>query len=146
MGGFLIAWLVGLSLHIAQGASEWKYTTSSPGYFPLTFASPLPPKPGQILIASGIYVGLAIFAENPAFRGTATLMAWGYNIAIGLTWAQNYATEKNTNHASNGTLFWDPPTTASSNLFPTGTGPAIQGKAPASYTPPANPTSGGQVA
>lgn len=126
MGGFLVAWLVGLSLHIAQGASEWKYVTTT-NNFPLTFASPLPPKPGQILIVSGIYLGLAILAENPSFRSTATLVAWGYNIAIGLAWAQNYAAEKGYAQQSNGTtpgpgtFFWMPPTASGDTVFPTGT-------------------------
>jgi hypothetical protein len=142
MGAFLIAWLVGLSLHIAQGAREWKISTGKPNHFPLTFASPLPPKPGQILTASGIYIGLAILAESKSLHGIALLAAWGYNTAIALTWAQNYSTEQANKVQANGSVFWNPPVTASTNLFPTGAGAGPTAASASAPTTPGAPSGG----
>lgn len=122
MGGFLIAWLVGMGLSISHEAYSYKVTSGTGANVTDTLHSPLPPKPGRLLIASGIYVGLAILAEAPSMNGTATLLAWGYNVAIALKWAQEYSNEKNTGIKAGGTSFWNPPTASGNSLFPTGGG------------------------
>lgn len=142
MGGFLIAWLVGLGLSVAQGVHEWKVSTGSSQAFPLTYASPLPVKPGQILIASGIYVALAIIAESQSMHNIAVLTAWAYNTAIALKWAQNYSTEKSNKIAANGSAYWSPPAASSTSLFPSGT----TATTPASQPTGPGTTSGGPVA
>lgn len=122
MGGFLLAWLVGLSLSIAHEVYSYKVDAPSN-------ASPLPIKPGRVMVASGIYVGLALLAEAPSARSTATLMAWGYNVAIALKWAQEYSANQaqikkypGTAGAASGTAFWNPPIAPATVLFPTGSG------------------------
>jgi hypothetical protein len=126
MSNFLIAWLVGLSLSIAH--EIYMYKVDEPSN-----ANPLPIKPGRVLIASGIYVGLAILAESQSFQSIAVLMAWGYNAAIALKWAQEYSANKaqvkaypGTAGAASGTAFWNPPSASGDVLFPSGTGSSSQ--------------------
>lgn len=135
MGPFLIAWLVGMGLNISHDAYNYK-VSSGIGYNDPT-KSPLPPKPGRLLIASGIYVGLAILAEAPNMRSTATLAAWGYNAAIGLRWASEYASNKGSNLKAGGSAWWSPPTASGDTLFPSGTSGTPTAK-PTSTTPPAS--------
>lgn len=122
MGGFLIAWLVGISLSIVNETSTYRSLQGEkldPASIKL---NPLPPKPGRLLVASGVYVGLAILAESPSMRSTATLMAWGYNTALALKFATNYQAGKTLNISNTGTFFWNPPIASSDVLFPTGAG------------------------
>jgi hypothetical protein len=142
MSGFLIAWLVGLSLSITHEIYSYKVDA------PAT-ASPLPIKPGRILIASGIYVGLAILAEAESFRSTATLMAWGYNIAIALRWAQEYSANQaqikkypGTLGAASGTAFWNPPVATDNTLFPTGAGKVPTTPTTLNTSQPGSPSGG----
>lgn len=121
MGPFLVAWLVGMGLNISHGAYQHKvYSGIGPNVQPPKSASALPPKPGQMLIASGIYIGLAILAESDSLRSTATLAAWGYNVAIGLNFAQEYSSEKAKGITPGGTVLWNPPLNPNTSLFPTG--------------------------
>ena len=122
MGPFLIAWLVGMGLNISHEAYSYKVLSGTGPNTVITQQSPLPPKPGRMLIASGIYVGLAVLAEAPSMRSTATLAAWGYNIAIGLRWAQEYTTDKAGGIKAGGTSWWSPPLASSDVVYPNGTG------------------------
>lgn len=122
MGPFLIAWLVGMGLNISHEAYSYKVLSGTGPNVKDVKDSPLPPKPGRMLIASGIYVGLAVIAEAPSLRSTATLAAWGYNVAIGLQWAQEYSSEKKEGVSAGGTSWWSPPTASGDVLFPNGQG------------------------
>lgn len=144
MAGFLIAWLVGLTLSIAHEVYGYKVDQAA-NY------NPLPIKPGRVLVASGIYVGLAILAESPSMRSTATLLAWGYNIAIGLRWSQEYYANQaqikaypGTLGAASGTAFWNPPVATSNSVFPSGTSPTT--KPSGLNTSSSGNSSGSQVA
>lgn len=128
MGPFLIAWLVGMGLSISKESYIYRTKTVNTPNATNYLESPLPPKPGRLLVASGIYVGLAVVAEAPSMRSTATLAAWGYNVAIALNFAQIYANNKaNPNNQANnpnttGTRWWTPPAASGDVLFPNGTG------------------------
>ena len=122
MGPFLVAWLVGMGLNIAHGTWDYKVLSSEKVKASATGPSPLPPKPGRLLTASGIYVGLAVIAEAPSMRSTATVAAWGYNIAIALHWAQEYSDAKTQGLKITGTSTWAPPLASGDVLFPNGTG------------------------
>lgn len=144
MGGFLIAWLVGLTLSVAHEVYGYKVDKASN-------LNPLPVKPGRVLVASGIYVGLAILAESPSFRSTATLMAWGYNVAIGLKWSSEYSANQaqskkypGTLGAASGSSFWNPPVASSDVLFPTGKSSSAAKSS--SFNSPGNPSAGPVVA
>ena len=146
MGGFLIAWLVGLTLSVAHEVYGYKVDKNATD-------NPLPIKPGRVLIASGIYVGLAILAESPSFRSTATLMAWGYNIAIGLKWANDYSGNQaqikaypGTLGAASGTAFWNPPMASDSSVFPGGNAATTPVQPSSNTSTPGNPSGGTQVA
>ena len=140
MGPFLVAWLVGMGLNVAHGAYEQKVYSGIGGkVVPPKGASALPPKPGRLLIASGIYVGLAVLAEADSLRSTATLAAWGYNIAIGLSWADEYSKEKKEGITAAGSTKWNPPLNPDTSLFPVG---ASAPNAKPSSTPTTPPTSG----
>jgi hypothetical protein len=65
MGPFVMAWLVGEGLIIYRSVKNQK----------------APPGPGQLLIASGVFVLLGLLAEAPSARTLAILMAWGFDIA-----------------------------------------------------------------
>ena len=135
MGPFLVAWLVGMGLNIGHGAYESKvYSGIGGNVIPPKGASALPPKPGRLLIASGIYVGLAILAESDSLRSTATLAAWGYNVAIGLTWADEYSKEHQAGIKAGGTAMWNPPMNPDTSLFPVGAAKSANAK------PSSNPT------
>jgi hypothetical protein len=130
MGGFLIAWLVGMTLNVTHESYIYRRVDPQALAANTTGKGPsaLPPKPGKLLIASGIYVGLAVLAESQQLRSTATLAAWGYNIAIGIQFAQDVAQDKATagSGSPTGTIknsgFWQPPSASSDVLFPNGTG------------------------
>lgn len=145
MGPFLIAWLVGMGLNITHGTWDYKVLAAEKVKPSQTGPSALPPKPGRMLTASGIYVGLAILAEAPSLRSTATLVAWGYNIAIALRWAQEYSDAKTQGISASGTAWWSPPTASDNVLFPNGTGGSPNDKPAAATTSPSTGT-GTQVA
>lgn len=139
MGPFLVAWLVGMGLNIGHSTYNYRILsgeTSNTGPVQITNSGPnaLPPKPGKLLIASGVYVGLAILAEADSLRSTATLAAWGYNVAIGLAWAQDAASAKNLKMSVNHKATWSPPKVNDNVLFPTGTANPTKG------VPSSNPT------
>lgn len=64
--GILLAWLTG------TGLITWRSVRQHHR----------PVSPGQYLAASGLYVVLALVAEVPAAAGIATLMAWGFDLAV----------------------------------------------------------------
>lgn len=143
MGPFLVAWLVGIGLNIARGAWEQGMQSGmGPNVIPSPAASALPPKPGRLVIASGIYVGLAILAESKSLRSTAMLAAWGYNIAIGIGWADEYSKMKaeGFNFKGKGSIKWNPPMNPDTSLFPVG---ATTPNAAKSSSNPTNPPSSG---
>lgn len=123
MGSFLIAWLVGMTLSITHQEYIYKRVDPSMISTSKTAPSPFPPKPGKLVVASGIYVGLAILAEGPNTRSLATLLAWGYNLTIGLQFAQDVAQDKQKGSVT-GTIrnsgFWTPPSAPDNVVFPTG--------------------------
>lgn len=124
MGGFLVAWLVGITLSIFNETSTYRSLQGEKVPASGIKLNPLPPKPGRLLVASGIYVGLAIVAEAPSARSTATLLAWGYNVTLGLKFATNYQAGKDLKIPQSGTFFWNPPLASSDIVFPNGGGPA----------------------
>lgn len=143
MGGFLIAWLVGLGLSVTHEIYVYRVNQpTTPTNKNYSGANPLPIKPGRILLASGIFAGLAILAEVPSMHGFATLSAWGYNIAIGIRWAQEYH-DIGPVSAKAVSPFWNPPTAPGDVLFPTGGGSAPATPASLSTTP--GKPSGGPV-
>lgn len=148
MGPFLIAWLTGMTLSITHKQYLYKRVSPSELANSPTKLSPFPPKPGQLLVASGIYVGLAILAESSSLRTTATMAAWGYNIAIALQFAQDVAQDHQKGSVT-GTVrnsgFWTPPTASSAVLFPNGTGGSPNAK-PTAATSTLSTGSGTQVA
>lgn len=145
MGGFLIAWLVGISLSIVNETFTYRSLQGEKVAPAAIKVNPLPPKPGRLLVASGVFVGLAILAESETMRSTATLMAWGYDIALGLKFATNYQAGQSLKIAQSGGFFWQPPTAPSDVIFPTGGGAAPTGTASFS-TNPGNPSGGPLVA
>jgi hypothetical protein len=145
MGPFLIAWLVGMALSIAH--QEYLVKRVDPSMLSTKSGlSPFPPKPGRLLIASGIYVGLAVLAEAPSMRLTATLLAWGYNTTIALQFAQDYAQDQKKGSVT-GTIrssgFWSPPLASGDVLFPNGGSKSAN--ASASNTAPGSPSGGGPL-
>ena len=63
--GLAFAWLVG------EGIIVWRWTKAK-----------APPPPGVLLLASGLYLGLAIMAEYQPARTVATTFAWAVDLAI----------------------------------------------------------------
>ena len=67
MGGlFIIAWMTGEGVIVYRSVKEQH----------------MPPSPRQLLVASGLYVGLAIIAEYQPARAVATAFAWAVNVAV----------------------------------------------------------------
>jgi hypothetical protein len=64
--GILLAWLAGMGIITWRGVRQYK--------------RPVPP--GQYLAASGLYGALALLAEFQPAAGVATLLAWGFDLAI----------------------------------------------------------------
>jgi len=46
-----------------------------------------PPMPGQLLAASGVFIGCALLGEAPGAAGLAAAMAWGFDLAAFLNLA-----------------------------------------------------------
>jgi hypothetical protein len=65
MGPFVTAWLIGEGIMVYRSVKRDK----------------APPGPGQLLIASGIFILLAIAAQNEKARPIATTIAYGFDIA-----------------------------------------------------------------
>jgi hypothetical protein len=66
MGGFVLAWLFGEGLIAWRSVSQQK----------------MPPSPRQLLLASGLFAGLAVLAEYQPARFTATAFAWAVYVAV----------------------------------------------------------------
>jgi hypothetical protein len=64
--GILLAWTVGLGLVTWRGIKK----------------THKPVSPGQYAAASGLYVLLAMVAEYEPAAAVATLMAWGFDLAV----------------------------------------------------------------
>jgi hypothetical protein len=97
MGLFVTAWVV------AEGIVVYRWTKLG-----------APPTPGALLWPSAIFAALAVLADYPPARGTATALAVAVDIAVlvqvlGKTPA--------------GTTGWPPPlmTDSTTSVFPTGT-------------------------
>ena len=65
MGGFVLAWAAGEGIVIYR----WVKLKA-------------PPTPGALLLSSGLFVALAVVAQYQPARMTATLAAWGLDLAI----------------------------------------------------------------
>lgn len=65
MGPFVMAWLVGEGIIIYRSVKNRH----------------VPPGPGQLLFASGVFVLLAMLAESKSARPLAVTLAWGFDIA-----------------------------------------------------------------
>lgn len=65
MAGITLAWLIGLGIIVYRRVSR----------------DHRPPMPGQLLAASGFFALTALLAEYPPVRTTATLLAFGIDIA-----------------------------------------------------------------
>lgn len=82
MGPFILAWMVGEGIIIYRSTHQLKNTKVFDQFSPEGRpAAVYPPGPGQLLIASGVFVMLALLAEAPKARTLATLLAWGFDIA-----------------------------------------------------------------
>lgn len=64
--GILLAWLVGIGVITWRGVAKYHKPVS----------------PGQYMAASGVYVLLAVVAEWQPAATVATLMAWGFDLAV----------------------------------------------------------------
>jgi hypothetical protein len=64
MGGIVLAWLVG------EGIVTWRWAKAG-----------APPTPGALLSTSGFFALLALLGQYPPARSTATLIAFGVDIA-----------------------------------------------------------------
>jgi len=96
MGGLVLAWLAGESLLI------WRWAKAG-----------APPTPGALAESSLVYLGLAVLAQAEQARTTATVLAWGYNIAILMQVSPGSKVAAQTN--------WPPPViTDPSVILPTG--------------------------
>src|SRR5215831_6081933 len=96
MGGLVLAWLVGESVLI------WRWGKAG-----------APPTPGALALSSALFAGLAVIAQAEQARTFATVVAWGYDLAIVLQIAgQGKVTQK---------TGWPPPLiTDQSVILPTG--------------------------
>ena len=65
MGGFVLAWFAGESIVVYR----WVKLKA-------------PPPPGALMLASGVFVGLAVLAQYQPARTTATVAAWAFDLAI----------------------------------------------------------------
>lgn len=65
MGPLIVAWLVGEGIIIFRSVKQQK----------------APPGPGQLLLSSGVFVLLALLAENTKGRSLATTLAFGFDLA-----------------------------------------------------------------
>jgi xanthosine utilization system XapX-like protein len=65
MGGFVLAWFAGESIVVYR----WVKLKA-------------PPPPGALLLASGVFVGLAVLGQYQPARMTATVAAWAFDLAI----------------------------------------------------------------
>jgi len=66
MGPLIMAWLLG------EGIITWRSVHSDHH----------PPIPGQMLAATGLFALLALLAQHEPARGTATLLAYGLDLAV----------------------------------------------------------------
>lgn len=99
MGGFIAAWLVGEGILIYKSVKVNK----------------VPPGPGQLLIASGVFVLLGLLAESKEARPIAITLAWGFDIAAFMNIAgTKIKAVPNKN--------WPPQQASTSVVFPDGKG------------------------
>jgi hypothetical protein len=63
--GLFFAWAIGESIII------WRWAKAK-----------APPPPGDLLLASGLFLGLAILAEYQPARGTVTAFAYALDLAV----------------------------------------------------------------
>ena len=96
MGLFLAAWVTAEGIVIYR----WKRLGA-------------PPTPGALLWPSAIFVALAVLADYPPARGTATALAVGVDIAVLM---------QVLGKAPTGTTGWPPPamSNATTAVFPSG--------------------------
>jgi hypothetical protein len=96
MGGILLAWLVG------EGILVYRWGKAG-----------APPTPGALALSSGVFAGLALLGQAPQARTFATVMAWGYDLALLLQVAGQGKVHQDTG--------WPPPLiTDPSVILPTG--------------------------
>lgn len=89
------AWLVG------EGVAVWRITTRWHK----------PPAPAQLLGITGLFIGLALFADAvPNARRTVTLLAWGLDIAGVLSiWARGFGGQVTQAQTAEATAEGQPP-------------------------------------
>lgn len=63
--GLFFAWAIG------EGIIVWRWARAK-----------APPPPGELLLASGLFLGLAIMAEYRPARGVATAFAYAVDLAV----------------------------------------------------------------
>lgn len=88
MGPFILAWLVGEGIIVYRtwrqmpGAGPTGHDIWNPGAGegPAKYKF-IPPSPGQLAVASGVFIMLALLAEAPKARPLAIWLAWGFDIA-----------------------------------------------------------------
>lgn len=101
MGPFVMAWLVGEGIIIYRSVRQQK----------------APPGPGQLMIASGVFVLLGLLAEAPAARPLAVTLAWGFDIAAFMN-IGNLGSPNAIGKGSPGV--WPPGDAANDVIIPTG--------------------------
>lgn len=88
MGGIVAAWLVGEGIIVYRsvfGSKNRKIVVQDMGGKDATVTTgSYPPGPGQLALASGLFIILALVAESERARPVATLLAWGFDIAAWL--------------------------------------------------------------
>ena len=125
MGAFVAAWLTG------EGIIAYRSVKKNHA----------PPWPGEMLIASGIFVLLGLLAESQRARPIAVTLAWGFDIA-----ALMNLFPTNPNPLANVNVIpWPPPTAQNTQVIPDGKWSATSGSSSSSSnsnttTPP--PSSG----
>lgn len=65
MGPLILAWLIGEGIVVTRSVKARR-----------------PPMPGQLLVVSALFAGLALVAEYEPARPAATLFAYGIDVAV----------------------------------------------------------------
>ena len=100
-----MAWLVGEGIIIYRSVKNQK----------------APPGPGQLLIASGVFVLLGLLAESSSARPLAVTLAWGFDIAAFMNVVPSgIPAESKAKNSPTAAGKWPPPVARNDIVFPDG--------------------------